>query len=214
MKRKPGYLIKDACCKWQGMNHCEACMKWGCSDLVYSVLKCFLGIRSIAIPTDLIIPLVAGWSLVILSGFFFFFFLRKRFKCVRQCSWLLGDFVDCNIDRHPDLAFDLGHLGNLISWEFLRMVHSLDLQTNLNMKMQWWPITGPRLLRKFSSLVWVQFSVSCMRWVEPWGVQSEGETHGDVEKRSLETERRYPGCGSRQVKKGAVVFGYGILCPA
>ena len=129
MKRKPGYLIKDACCKWQGMNHCEACMKWGCSDLVYSVLKCFLGIRSIAIPTDLIISLVAGWSLVILSGFFFFF-LRKRKN--QLCSGCFFESV-CTVhgmclEGMEDYPFDSCSMIIVQSWASTLCADSLSVR--------------------------------------------------------------------------------------
>ena len=47
--------------------------------------------------------------------------------CFNRRSWLLRHFLDSNVDFNPNLAVDLGYLGDLNSWIFLRMVRGLLL---------------------------------------------------------------------------------------
>ena len=42
--------------------------------------------------------------------------------CFHCRSWFLSHIIDCNVNLHPNLAFDLGYLGDLTSKVFIRMV--------------------------------------------------------------------------------------------
>ena len=49
--------------------------------------------------------------------------VRAWFMCFHRLSWILSHSVGCNVDLPPNLTFDLGNLGAITSWLFLRMVH-------------------------------------------------------------------------------------------